>query len=151
MDEIDRRILSELQKDGRLPNNVLAERIGLSASPCLRRVKALEETGVISRYVAVLNPQAVGMNLTVFVRVWLESQDEETVNHFCREISFLPEVVECHLMVGDCDFLLRVMTTDLPAYRNFQMQYLTRISGVRSVKTELPMQTIKQSTEIPLR
>ncbi|WP_324726361.1 Lrp/AsnC family transcriptional regulator [Klebsiella sp. ZJOU C1] len=151
MDEIDRRILSELQRDGRIPNNVLADKIGLSPSPCLRRVRALEESGVINRYVAVLSPQAIGMNLTVFVRVWLNGQDEDTVNHFCREVSRLPEVIECHLMVGDCDFLLRVMTTDLPAYRAFQTQHLTRISGVRSVKTELPMQTIKQSTEIPLR
>lgn len=151
MDEIDRRILSELQRDGRIPNNVLADKIGLSPSPCLRRVRALEESGVINRYVAVLSPQAIGMNLTVFVRVWLNGQDEDTVNHFCREVSRLPEVIECHLMVGDCDFLLRVMTADLPAYRAFQTQHLTRIAGVRSVKTELPMQTIKQSTEIPLR
>ncbi|GLR10389.1 AsnC family transcriptional regulator [Mixta theicola] len=151
LDKTDRAILAELQKDGRLANNLLAEKVGLSPSPCLRRVKALEEAGIVERYVAVLNPQAVGMNLTVFVRVWLTSQDAEATDHFSREASLLPEVVECHLMVGDCDFLLRVMTTDLAAYRQFQTQHLTRIRGVKSVKTELPMQTIKQTTEIPLR
>ena len=150
LDKIDRAILAELQKDGRLPNNLLAEKVGLSPSPCLRRVKALEDAGIIDRYVAVLNPQAVGMTLTVFVRVWLNSQDADTTDHFSREASLLPEVMECHLMVGDCDFLLRVMTTDLAAYRQFQTQHLTRIKGVKSVKTELPMQTIKQTTEIPL-
>lgn len=150
MDEIDRRILNELQRDGRIANNILADRVGLSPSPCLRRVRALEEAGIIDRYVAVLSPQAVGINLTVFVRVWLDSQDEETVNHFCTEVSRLTEVVECHLMVGDCDFLLRVMSADLTSYRQFQTRHLTRIRGVKSIKTELPMQTIKQSTAIPL-
>ncbi|ELL3369795.1 Lrp/AsnC family transcriptional regulator [Shigella sonnei] len=150
LDKIDRAILAELQKDGRIPNNLLAEKVGLSPSPCLRRVKALEDADIIDRYVAVLSPRAVGINLTVFVRVWLNSQDAETTDHFSREVSLLPEVMECHLMVGDCDFLLRVMTADLEAYRQFQTRYLTRIRGVKSVKTELPMQTIKQTTEIPL-
>jgi DNA-binding Lrp family transcriptional regulator len=151
MDEIDSRILRELQKDGRIPNNILAEQVGLSPSPCLRRVKNLEENGVIARYVAILNPQAVGSGLTVFVRIWLDSQGEETVEHFCREIAMLPDVVECHLMVGDCDFILRVVAADLDAYRQFQIKHLARIKGVKNIKTELPMQTIKQTTELPIR
>lgn len=151
MDEIDSRILRGLQKDGRIPNNILAEKVGLSPSPCLRRVKNLEDSGAIDRYVAILNPQAVGLNLTVFVRIWLQSQGEETVEHFCREVARLPEVVECHLMVGDCDFILRVVATDLNAYRQFQIKHLARIKGVQSIKTELPMQTIKQTTELPVR
>lgn len=151
MDKTDRAILAELQKDGRIANNALAEKVGLSPSPCLRRVKALEEAGAIERYAAILNPKAVGMEMTVFVRIWLTSQDADTVDHFSREVRAMPEVVECHLMVGDCDFILRVMTADLAAYRRFQTEYLTRIRGVQSVKTDLPMQTIKQTTEIPLR
>lgn len=151
MDEIDSRILRELQKDGRIPNNILAEQVGLSPSPCLRRVKNLEENGVIARYVAILNPQVVGSGLTVFVRIWLDSQGEETVEHFCREIAMLPDVVECHLMVGDCDFILRVVAADLDTYRQFQIKHLARIKGVKNIKTELPMQTIKQTTELPIR
>ena len=151
MDEIDNRILRELQKDGRLPNNMLAEKVGLSPSPCLRRVKQLEESGAIDRYVAIVNPVTLGLNLSIFVRIWLDSQGEETVEHFCREIRTLPEVVECHLMVGDCDFILRVVAADLNAYRQFQIKHLARIKGVQSMKTELPMQTIKHSTELPIR
>ncbi|MFJ5455068.1 Lrp/AsnC family transcriptional regulator [Pectobacterium jejuense] len=151
MDEIDNRILRELQKDGRIPNNVLAEKVGLSPSPCLRRVKQLEESGAIERYVAIVNPATLGLNLSIFVRIWLDSQGEETVEHFCREIRLLPEVVECHLMVGDCDFLLRVVAADLNAYRQFQIKHLARIKGVQSMKTELPMQTIKHTTELPIR
>ncbi|MBN3080473.1 Lrp/AsnC family transcriptional regulator [Pectobacterium polaris] len=151
MDEIDNRILRELQKDGRIPNNVLAEKVGLSPSPCLRRVKQLEESGAIERYVAIVNPATLGLNLSIFVRIWLDSQGEETVGHFCREIKLLPEIVECHLMVGDCDFLLRVVAADLNAYRQFQIKHLARIKGVQSMKTELPMQTIKHTTELPIR
>ncbi|UAY94281.1 Lrp/AsnC family transcriptional regulator [Pectobacterium polaris] len=151
MDEIDSRILRELQRDGRIPNNILADKVGLSPSPCLRRVKNLEDSGAIDRYVAILSPQAVGLSLTLFVRIWLESQGEETVEHFCREVARLPEVVECHLMVGDCDFILRVVAADLNAYRQFQIKHLARIKGVQSIKTELPMQTIKQTTELPVR
>lgn len=150
LDEIDRRILKILQQDGRIANNILAERVGLSPSPCLRRVKMLEETGVIDRYVALLNPAVIGLGLTVFSRVWLKSQDAATVNHFAREVEHLPEVVECHLMAGDCDFLLRILVADLDAYRRFQIDHLTRIDGVQSIKTDIPMQKIKQTTEIPL-
>lgn len=151
LDKTDRYILAELQKDGRIANNALAEKIGLSPSPCLRRVKVLEECGAIDRYVAILSPQALGLELTIFVRIWLTSQDEETVDNFSREINMLPEVTECYLMVGDCDFLLRVMAADLASYRKFQMDHLARIKGVQNMKTELPMQTIKQTTELPLR
>ena len=150
LDEIDRRILRTLQKDGRIQNIDLAEKVGLSPSPCLRRVKILEEAGVIERYVALLNAAKVGAGLTVFVRIWLKSQDAETVDHFTDEIRRLPQVVECHLMAGDCDFLLRVVAADLDAYREFQAHSLTRIKGVQSVKTEIPMQKIKLTSELPL-
>lgn len=150
LDEIDRRILLALQRDGRLQNVELAKKVGLSPSPCLRRVRLLEEAGVIERYVALLNPSKIGMGLTVFVRVWLTGQDVETVDLFTESVKELPQVVECHLMAGDCDFLLRVVAADLDAYRRFQIEHLTRIKCVQSVKTEIPMQKIKLSTELPL-
>lgn len=150
-DEIDRRILAALQKDGRLQNVELAKKVGLSPSPCLRRVKLLEESGVIERYVALLDAAKIGMGLTVFARVWLKGQDNETVNKFTNEIKKLSQVVECHLMAGDCDFLLRVVAADLDDYRRFQLEHLTRIDVVQNVKTEIPMQKIKLSSELPLR
>lgn len=109
LDSIDRRILRALQRDGRQQNVELAKEVGLSPSPCLRRVRLLEEAGVIERYVAVLNPAKVGRGLTVFTRVWLKEQDADTVAHFAEAVQHLPQVVECHLMAGDCDFLLRVV------------------------------------------
>ncbi|BDB30322.1 MULTISPECIES: Lrp/AsnC family transcriptional regulator [Cupriavidus] len=150
LDNIDRRILNALQEDGRLQNVDLAKRVGLSPSPCLRRVRLLEEAGVIERYVAVVNPAKVGVGLTVFVRVWLKGQDEETVNSFVAAIKDMPEVTECHLMAGDCDFLLRVVSQDLDAYRQFQMTHLARLKAVQNVKSEIPMQRIKQTSTILL-
>ncbi len=151
LDNLDRRILDSLQRDGRLQNLELARLVGLSPSACLRRVRLLEEGGYIDRYVALLNEAKVGRGFTVFVRVWLRGQDEDTTNHFINSIKSFPEVLECHLMAGDCDFLLRVAVADLDAYRQFQMQHLNRIAGVQNTKTEIPMQRIKQTTQLPLR
>ncbi|MFC3533263.1 Lrp/AsnC family transcriptional regulator [Vogesella facilis] len=150
LDAIDRRILAALQRDGRLQNIELAKTVGLSPSPCLRRVRLLEEAGVIERYVAVVNAGKVGKGLTVFARIWLTGQDAETVDHFTAAIQQLPQVVECHLMAGDCDFLLRIVAADLDDYRQFQIAHLTRIKGVQSVKTEIPMQKIKLTSAIPV-
>ena len=150
LDAIDRRILRALQRDGRLQNVDLAKEVGLSPSPCLRRVRLLEEAGVIERYVAVLNPAKVGKPLTLFARVWLKGQDAETVDHFTDAVRLLPQVVECHLMAGDCDFLLRVVAADLDEYRQFQVNHLSRIRGVQSVKTDIPMQQVKQTPELPV-
>ncbi len=132
LDNLDRRILDALQRDGRLQNLELARLVGLSPSACLRRVRLLEEGGYIDRYVALLNEAKVGRGFTVFVRVWLRGQDEDTTNHFINSIKSFPEVLECHLMAGDCDFLLRVAVADLDAYRQFQMQHLNRIAGCRT-------------------
>ncbi|WP_342320472.1 Lrp/AsnC family transcriptional regulator [Burkholderia pseudomallei] len=150
LDSIDRRILRALQRDGRQQNVELAKEVGLSPSPCLGRVRLLEEAGVIERYVAVLNPAKVGRGLTVFTRVWLKEQDADTVAHFAEAVQHLPQVVECHLMAGDCDFLLRVVAADIDDYRQFQMQHLTRIRGVQSVKTEIPLQKVKLTSEVPV-
>ncbi|MCA1440361.1 Lrp/AsnC family transcriptional regulator [Ensifer sp. IC4062] len=150
LDAIDRRILAALQRNGRLQNVELAREVGLSPSPCLRRVKLLEDAGVIDRYVALLDATKIGMGLTVFARIWLTGQDAKTVDDFTDAVKRLPEVVECHLMAGECDFLLRIVARDLEDYRRFQIEHLTRIRGVQSVKTDIPMQKIKLSTELPL-
>ena len=150
LDSIDRRILRALQRDGRMQNNELAKEVGLSPSPCLRRVRILEEQGVIERYVALLNAKKVDKGLTVFTRVWLKAQDLDTVDHFAEEIKQFPQVVECHLMSGDCDFFLRVVAADIDDYRRFQVEHLTRIKGVQSVKSEIPMQKIKLTSELPV-
>src|SRR5918999_4214535 len=150
LDDTDHRILMALQRNGRLQNVELARMVGLSPSPCLRRVRLLEEAGVIERYVALLTPAKIGVGMTLFARVWLTAQDEQTVDRFTGAIRQLPQVVECHLMAGDCDFLLRVVAKDLDDYRRFQIAHLNRSNGVQSIKTEIPMERIKQSTELPL-
>ena len=130
LDDIDRRILRALQRNSRMTNIELAEEVGLSPSPCLRRVRIPEEEGVIERYVALLDASKIGMGLTLFARVWLTGQDSETVDRFTKAVARLPQIVECHLMAGDCDFLLRVVAADLDSYRRFQMDHLTAIKGV---------------------
>jgi Lrp/AsnC family transcriptional regulator, leucine-responsive regulatory protein len=151
LDKIDRYILSALQSQGRLQNIELAEKVGLSPSPCLRRVKRLEDLGVIKRYVALVDANKVGIGLTVFSRISLVAQDAETVETFAQAMNALPQVVECHIMAGECDALLRVVAEDLDGYRAFQIAHLTRKNGVQTVKTDIPMQTVKLSTELPLR
>lgn len=150
LDEIDKRILRVLQRDGRIANNDLAREVGLSPSPCLRRVRLLEEAGVIDRYVAVLNPARIGMGLTFFTHIRLEQQDEETLQRFAREILKLPQVLECYFMLGDYDAMLRVVAADIEDYRRFQSEYLSRIKGVRNLKTDVPSQAVKQTSEMPL-
>ena len=150
LDRTDRSILRVLQAQGRIANNELADAVGLSPSACLRRVRALEESGVIDRYVALLDPVRIGKGFTVSARVQLTRQDAETIDHFTQQVLLLPDIVECHLMVGETDFLLRIVAADLQAYRQFQIEHLTRIKGVQSVKTEIPMQKIKLTSELPL-
>lgn len=150
LDAIDRRILSVLQRNGRISNVELANAVGLSPSPCLRRVRILEESGVIDRYVAVLDGNQIGMSLTVFARIWFKTQDAETTNLFAETVRAFPEVVECYLTTGECDAIMRIVTTDLHAYWRFQSDYLMRIPSVQSVKTDVPMETIKRSYELPL-
>ena len=127
-----------------------AAEVVLSPSPCLRRVRVLEENGIIARYAAILEASKVGMGLTVFACVYLTGQGEDQVSHFIEEIGKLSQVVECHLMAGDCDFLLRVVAEDLAGYRRFQGERLARIKGVQSIKTDIPMQMVKLSWELPL-
>lgn len=150
LDDIDRKILRALQRDGRMQNIELAKEVGLSPSPCLRRVRLLEQAGIIDRYVAVLNPAKIGKRLTLFARVWLKAQDEDTIEHFVAEVLKLPQVLECYLMLGDCDVLVRVVAEDIDDYRRFQSEHLSRIKGVQNVKTDVPSQVVKQSSELPV-
>ncbi|MEN2474538.1 Lrp/AsnC family transcriptional regulator [Burkholderia stabilis] len=150
LDAIDRRILRALQQNSNQTNAELAQQAGLSATPCLRRVHLLEEQGVIDAYVALLNPAAVDLRFTAFVRVTLERQDKKTVERFAREIEQAPEVLECHLMAGSYDYLLRVIARDLDDYQRFQMETLTQIEGVRNVETEIPLKRIKQTVRLPI-
>ncbi|WP_202314521.1 MULTISPECIES: Lrp/AsnC family transcriptional regulator [unclassified Mesorhizobium] len=151
LDDIDKRILRALQRNGRISNIDLAREVGLSPSPCLRRVKLLEEAGVIDRYVAVLNQQRVGLGLTMFARVWLTAQDAETIDRFIAAMRKLEQVVECYIMLGESDALLRVVVADLEDYRRFQAAHLTRVNGIQNVKTDVPSETVKQSHALPLR
>ena len=151
LDGIDKRILRALQRDGRLQNVELAKEVGLSPSPCLRRVKLLEEAGVIQRYTAVLDQAKVGLGLTMFARVWLIAQDAETIEHFIAAMKRLPQVVECYIMLGESDALLRVVVEDLADYRDFQRAHLTRKNGIQNVKTDVPSQTVKQTHALPVR
>ncbi|WP_217590869.1 Lrp/AsnC family transcriptional regulator [Burkholderia sp. GbtcB21] len=150
LDAIDRRILRALQQNSNQTNAELAQQAGLSATPCLRRVHLLEEQGVIDAYVALLNPVAVDLRFTAFVRVTLERQDKTTVERFAREMEQAPEVLECHLMAGSYDYLLRVIARNLDDYQRFQMETLTQIEGVRNVETEIPLKRIKQTVRLPI-
>ncbi|GAJ96009.1 Lrp/AsnC family transcriptional regulator [Agrobacterium rhizogenes] len=151
LDDIDKRILRALQRDGRLQNIELAKEVGLSPSPCLRRVKLLEEAGIIDRYVAVVDPVKAGLPLSMFARVWLTAQDAETIGHFMAAMKRLPQVMECYIMLGESDALLRVVVSDLDDYRQFQSIHLTKVNGIQNVKTDVPSQIVKQTYALPLR
>jgi Lrp/AsnC family transcriptional regulator, leucine-responsive regulatory protein len=150
LDPTDRRILRVLQQDGKILNTELSERVGLSPSPVLRRVRLLEEQGVIERYVALLNPASVSLAMTIFVRITLERQDQATVEAFANEVRNLPQVMEAHLMAGTYDYLLKVAVSDLEDYRRVHMDHFAKMPGVRNVVTEIPLQNIKQTTELPI-
>ncbi|MCC6949178.1 MAG: Lrp/AsnC family transcriptional regulator [Bradyrhizobiaceae bacterium] len=150
LDDIDRRILRALQRDGRMQNLELAKEVGLSPSPCLRRVRILEDAGVISRYVAVVDQAKIGLELSMFARVWLTAQDAETIDLFIAAMRALPEVVECYIMLGESDALLRVVVADLDDYRHFQSTHLTKKNGIQNVKTDVPSEIVKQSFALPV-
>lgn len=150
IDRIDRNILTQLQQDGRITNNDLAQQVGLSPSPCLRRVKALEEAGVIRRYVALVDPAAIDLSVNVFVSVTLERQAEERLEAFEAAVVRWPEVVECYLMTGESDYLLRVVVSDLAAYERFLKDHLTRVPGVASIKSSFALKQVRYNTALPL-
>jgi Lrp/AsnC family leucine-responsive transcriptional regulator len=150
LDAIDRKILASLQEDGRMSIAMLAERVGLSPSPCLRRVRMMEKAGIIARYVAVLNQREVGLPVSVFVSIKLESQREEALTKFGRAIARWPEVLECYLMTGPRDYLLRVVVADLSAYEQFLKQKLTRLDGIASIESSFALEQVKYTNVLPV-
>lgn len=150
LDPIDRRILTALQADGRMTNQDLSEQVGLSPSPCLRRLRQLETEGVIFRYVALVDPEAVGLSVTAFIRVRLDRQDDRQLTRFEATVASFPEVMECYLMTGDCDYQLRVVFESLGAFEDFLRQKLTRIEGVAQVTTSFALRPITYKTSLPV-
>ena len=150
LDALDRKILDHLQQDGRMSLADLADKIGLSASPCLRRVRIMEQAGVISRYVAVLNQQAVGLPVSVFISVKLEKQKQDVLDRFAKTIARWPEVLECYLMTGPRDYWLRVVVPDLAAYERFLKQKLTRLDGVASIESSFALEQVKYTNVLPI-
>lgn len=143
-DDFDRRILSELQADGRLPNIELAERIGLSPSPCLRRVRRLEETGVIRGYTALVDPAAWGWTMTAIATIRLVQQNEDDIVMFEQAVRGWDEVLECHLVTGSRDYMLKVAARDLGEYERFIKEKIARLKCVASIETSFIMSTIKE-------
>jgi len=150
LDTTDRRILEQLQADGRLSNQELAERVSLSPSPCLRRVRALERAGVIRRYAAVLDAQQVGLGLLAYVSVKLEKRGKMPVDQFTRAVESWPEVIACYSMTGDMDYLMRVQIEDLEHYSRFIMDKLLKQPGVIDIRTNFVLERVKETTVLPL-
>lgn len=150
LDAIDRHILAELQRDGRMTNQALAERIGLSPTPCLRRVRILEQAGVIRSYVAVVDQKAVDLPVSVFISIKLERQREEDLDRFAAAIARWPEVMECYLMTGQRDYLLRVVCADLPAYERFLKDKLTKLDGLASIESSFALTQVKHTNVLPI-
>ena len=150
IDSIDRSILAELQHDGRMTNHELSEKVGLSPSPCLRRLRALEADGVIFRYVALVDPITVGLPVTAFIRVRLDQQDDRHLALFEAAVAEFPEVMECYLMTGDADYQLRILVDSLGAFEDFLRQKLTRIEGVGQVTTSFALRPVVYKTALPL-
>lgn len=150
LDASDRKILAVLQADGRTTVQELSERVGLSPSPCHRRVKRLEEAGVISRYIAMVDQHAVGLPVSVFVSIKLERQQEEDLERFEKIIAGWREVLECYLMTGPRDYLLRVVVADIAAYERFLKEKLTRVEGVSSIESSFALRQAKYSIALPI-
>ncbi|WBY17825.1 Lrp/AsnC family transcriptional regulator [Altererythrobacter sp. MTPC7] len=150
LDDIDMRLLAELQDEGRITNVELAQRVGLTAPPCLRRVRALEEGGVIRGYHAELDPSRLGFALTVFAMVSLKSQAEGDLREFEQAMHALPEVREVHMLNGEIDFILKIVSNDLQSFQEFLTSKLTPAPNVASVKTSLTIRTSKLEPGVPL-
>src|SRR5438093_6900658 len=150
LDAIDRKILSLLQSDSRMTMQELADKVGLSVSPCHRRVKLLEERGVITRYIATVDQKSLGLHVSVFISIKLARQKEEDLNRFAKAISKWDEVLECYLMTGNRDYLLRVVAADLSSYEAFLKNKLTRLDGIASIESSFALSQVKYSIALPV-
>ena len=150
LDSIDRKILGLLQEDARIANVDLAAKVHLSPSPCLARVRKLEQDQIITSYVTLLSGPAIGLGVNVFVQVRLEAQSETNLEVFEKAVAARPEVMECYLMTGTSDYLLRVVVSDLMGYQEFVLGFLTRIPGVGNIQSSLALKQVKYKTALPL-
>ncbi|HEV7339182.1 MAG TPA: Lrp/AsnC family transcriptional regulator [Bosea sp. (in: a-proteobacteria)] len=150
LDEIDRRIVQALQADGRISVQELAGKVGLSPSPCARRVRLLEEAGVIKGYVAVIDQEKLGLPVSVFASIKLERQREEELDRFGAAVQRWPEVADCYLMTGQRDYLLRIIVSDLAAYERFLKDKLTRLDNVASIESSFALGQVKRSFSVPV-
>jgi Lrp/AsnC family leucine-responsive transcriptional regulator len=150
LDTLDLRILAHLQEDGSLTNVELARRVHLSPSPCLARVKALEAAGVIERYVALADAKQLGLGLNVFINISLKSQSKEALAEFERRIAEHDQVMECYLMTGDSDYLIRVALPDIAALERFILEQLTPIPGIEKIRSSFALKQVRYKTALPL-
>ena len=150
IDSIDLRILHELQQFGKISNVDLAGRVGLSPSPCLTRVRALEQKGIIDRYVALVKPDRVGLLINVFIQVTLERQVEKVMETFEAKMEAYPEVMECYLMTGNSDYLIRLLVSDIKTLEAFIVQKLSTIDGVLNIQSSFALKHVKYKTELPI-
>ncbi|MCW8905320.1 Lrp/AsnC family transcriptional regulator [Sedimenticola sp.] len=151
LDRIDRRILTEMQQNGRISNLELAERVGLSPTPCSRRVKQLEEAGIIAKHVTLLDPARLNLKLTALIQISMDRHTPDRFENFQAKVAELPEVIECSLITGQAaDYLVKVVVPDMDAYQEFLLGKITRIAGVSGVQSSFVMQQIIHKTELPL-
>jgi DNA-binding Lrp family transcriptional regulator len=150
LDKFDKTILGELQRDGRISNVQLAGLVNLSESACLRRVRALEESGLIERYAALLNQKKVGLPGTVFVHIALRREEQSELAAFEEAVRSIPEVMECYLMTGEFDYLLRVVVADMADFERLHNESLTRLPGVSRVNSSVAIRTVRKTTELPV-
>lgn len=146
LDATDRRILNVLQKEGRITNAELSDRVNLSPSACHRRTQRLEEEGYIAAFVALLEPRKLGRNTTVFVEITLTGQAEELLDAFEREVARIPDILECHLMAGSADYLLKMVVEDTEDFARIHRQFLSRLPGVRQMQSSFALRTVVQTT-----
>ena len=150
MDDLDRKILRALQEDGRITNQDLAARCGLSPAACHERVKRLRESGVITGYAALLDPDKIGRALLVFIEVLLDRTTDDAFAHFAEQVRRLPEVMECHMVAGGFDYLIKVRVADMAAYRAFLGQTLAMMPGLRETRTYPVLEAVKLTTALPI-
>ncbi|MFK7965183.1 MAG: Lrp/AsnC family transcriptional regulator [Burkholderiaceae bacterium] len=150
LDPIDLRLLIELQANARISNVSLAEKVNLSPSACLARVRTLESSGVINRYVTLLDPASVGLGISVFIHITLERQTENELSAFEAAMRENPDVMECYLMTGDSDYLVRVVVPDLPALERFIVARLSKTAGVANIRSSFTLKQVKYQTALPL-
>jgi DNA-binding Lrp family transcriptional regulator len=151
LDRVDRAILQALQHEGRIANSTLAEKVSLSESACLRRVRALEESGLIEGYTAILNQERAGYPVNVFVNITLDRQDQTDLSAFEKAVRQIPEVMECYLMTGDYDYLLRVVVADTADFERVHNQHLTRLPHVARVHSSVALRPVQKSRELPIK